>query len=159
MAIKGKHSAPEQYYVDAEELKKEVQLCQQTKTCTEKMGKMLLDITEHCLNHMPEFKRYSDVTKVELRSYNVYRWLKAGLWTVNTEKTAKNVFFYFFVGTKQNFINCLKSLQRKAEKDQIVKRHYVNEILQKCQDLPDDTKDFYRELVGETNKYICERNF
>lgn len=74
------------------------------------MGQMLIDITKHCLNNMPEFKRYKAETKEELKSYNLFRWLKKGLWSVDTSKTARNVFFYFFVGTKQNFINCLKSL-------------------------------------------------
>lgn len=68
----------ERYYVDNDELEKELENYLKTANISERLGQILIDLHDHILQHK-NFRGYRQDLKDEMKSYSLYRIIKRGL--------------------------------------------------------------------------------
>lgn len=109
------------YYIDPDDLKKQVEITQRNKQCTDKLATYLITLHKKVLN-FPAFRRYSIEEKNEMMSYSLERILKRGIYTANVNK---NLFAYFTSGIYTNFQNHLKRYYKRLNQQ----REYEKQVL------------------------------
>ena len=128
-----------EYYIDPDELKKEVEITQHNKQCTDKLAIILITLHRKVLN-FPSFRCYSIDEKNEMMSYSLERILKRGIFTADVNK---NLFAYFTSGIYTNYQNYLKrhykrlNQQRKYEEQVLLnlkcRNNYVEDTIDRLQ--------------------------
>lgn len=128
-----------QYYINPDDLKKEVELTQRNRQCTDKLATYLITLHKKVLN-FPTYRNYSIDEKNEMMSYSLERILKRGIYTADINK---NLFSYFTTGIYTNYQNHLKryykrlNQQREYEKQVLLnlkcRNNYVEDTIDRLQ--------------------------
>ena len=128
-----------EYYIHPDDLKKEVDITQRNKQCTDKLATYLITLHKKVLN-FPAFRTYSIDEKNEMMSYSLERILKRGIYTADINK---NLFAYFTSGIFTNYQNYLKryykrlNQQREYEKQVLLnlkcRNNYVEDTIDRLQ--------------------------
>ena len=128
-----------EFYINPDDLKKEVEITQRNKQCTDKLATYLITLHKKVLN-FHSFRNYSIDEKDEMMSYSLERFLKRGIYTADINK---NLFSYFTTGIYTNYQNHLKRYykrlnQQRAYEEQVLlnlkcRNNYVEDTIDKLQ--------------------------
>lgn len=128
-----------EFYIDPDDLKKEVEITQRNKQCTDKLATYLITLHKKVLN-FTSFRNYSIDEKTEMVSYSLERLMKRGIYTADINK---NLFSYFTTGIYTNYQNHLKHYykrlnQQRAYEEQVLlnlkcRNNYVEDTIDKLQ--------------------------
>ena len=99
-------------YLDPEELRASIVEMQALGHMTDRFAKNLMLVADHVMQ-FPRFVRYPEEIKEEMKSYNVYRWVKRGWKSVNPDK---NPFAYLTQACYLNFLQALTNHFRELRK-------------------------------------------
>ena len=117
-------------YINAEEFLNEVIQSQRDGKCTEKLGKLLIELHNHILT-LSRFVKKPQQIKEEIKSYSIWRILSRGILTFDTTSTARRCFNYFTTSAINNMTQCCMRIEsyekRHAELSADILEHYREE--------------------------------
>lgn len=120
----GKATNPANFYVDPNELSKEIKKSQKLKRCTNELAIMCQKIANNVIK-WPRFRNKPQDIKDEMMSFAWFRFLKKGFMKLNVNK---NPFSYITCSFYLNMLNRVMTLEKKAKQDIQFKNQLMEEI-------------------------------
>lgn len=121
-------SGRDKFYILPEELSANAYESQQLSCCTEEFGADLLKISDKVLS-LPSFRNYAEEEKEDMKSFNIYRWLKRGIYSMDV--TNPRLFSYITHGTIMNYLVYIgKMYKQRNQHKEYIKTIYQNLMLE-----------------------------
>lgn len=137
----GKPTNPANFYVNPQDLQKEIIKSQKQKACTNELAIMCQKIMDNVIK-WPRFRYKPQDLKDEMMSFAWFRFLKNDLYNINPNK---NCFCYITTGF---YLNCLKraeTLHKKAINELKLKQKMMEEIKNRFGSQYIDENSIYEE--------------